>query len=110
MITSARQKNNTSRMRTHVKNKEDEKWLEYEYQSIQKHLEDNPNDIMYHWSNIPENLLEDSGYINDKNCTRKKRMIVRAEQRSQHNEKRKPPQEYGLDGLGYYYDDDGFER
>ena len=107
MITLAREKNNTSRMRTYVKNKEDEKWLEYEHQSILKHLEDNPKDIMYHWSNIPENLLEDSGYINDKNRTRKIRMIARAEQRSKNKEKKKPPQEYGLDGLGYRYTEKG---
>ena len=107
MITLAREKNNTSRMRTYVKNKEDEKWLEYEHQSIVKHIEDNPKDIMYHWSNIPENLLEDSGYINDKNRTRKRRMIARAEQRSKNNEKKKPPQEYGLDGLGYRYTENG---
>tara|TARA_B100001175_G_scaffold160595_1_gene136075 strand:+ start:38704 stop:41451 length:2748 start_codon:yes stop_codon:yes gene_type:complete len=107
MITSAREKNNTSRMRTYVKNKEDENWLEYEHQSIRKHIEDNPNDIMYHWSNVPENLLEDSGYINDKNRTRKRRMIARAKQRSKNNEKKKPPQEYGLDGLGFRYTEKG---
>ena len=101
MTTLAREKNNKARMKTYVKKKEDEKWLEYEYQSIAKHLEDNPNDTMYHWSNIPENLLEDSGYINDKNRTRKRRMIARAEQRSKNNEKKKPLQEYGLDGLGF---------
>ena len=107
MTTLAREKNNTSRMRTYVKNKEDENWLEYEHQSIEKHIEDNPVDIMYHWSNIPENLLEDSGYINDKNRTRKRRMIARAEQRSKNSEKKKPPQEYGLDGLGYRYTENG---
>ena len=107
MTTLAREKNNTSRMRTYDKNKEDQNWLEYEHQSIAKHIEDNPNDIMHHWSNIPENLLEDSGYINDKNRTRKRRMIARAEQRSKNNEKKKPPQEYGLDGLGFRYTENG---
>ena len=90
MTTLAREKNNTYRMRTYVKNKEYENWLQYEHQSIAKHIEDNPADIMYHWSYIPENLLEDSGYINDKNRTRKRRMIARAEQRSKNSKKKNP--------------------
>ena len=34
-------------------------------------------------------------------------MIARAEQRSKNSKKKKPPQEYGLDGLGYRYTENG---
>ena len=81
------------------------KWLEYEYMSIQKHSRDNPDHMMFHWGNLPENLLEDSGYIHDKNKVRKKRMITKANKKAKDNNK--PPQEYGLDGLGYCYKSDG---
>ena len=47
MTTLAREKNNTYRMRTYVKNKEYENWLQYEHQSIAKHIEDNPADIIF---------------------------------------------------------------
>ena len=58
-----RVKNNEARMRTHNKEKERKHAMDYEYFAIKKHIETNPSHKMYHWSQIPENLLEDSGYI-----------------------------------------------
>ena len=93
MKPSLRERNNASRMKNYEKEKEDKYWHEYEHQAIQKHIQDNPTHTMYHWENMPENLLEDSGYINDKNETRKKRIIARAKERAKnnqtHNEKKK---------------------
>ena len=98
-----RVKNNEARMRTHNKEKERKHAMDYEHFAIKKHLETNPSHTMYHWSQIPENLLEDSGYIHDKNAHRKKRQIAKAEACG------KIPQEYGLDGLGFCDLGDGIQ-
>ena len=80
-------------------------WLDYEYISIKKHCQDNPGHKMFHWGDVPENLLEDSGYIHDKNKFRKQRMINSAKEKSENITNQL--KEYGLDGLGYCYDPDG---
>jgi superfamily II DNA or RNA helicase len=76
-------------------------WLKYEYMCIEKHCQDNPDHKMFHWGDLPENILEDSGYIHDKNIQRLTRLKDRAKA------KNKPLREYGLDGLGYTYKPNG---
>ena len=43
-------------------------WLKYEHQMIEEHKERVPDDAdVYHWTHTPETLLEECGYVTDRN-------------------------------------------
>jgi superfamily II DNA or RNA helicase len=67
-------------------------WKEYEHFIIKYH-QDTYNHITYHWSNIPEEILYESGFINDTNKIRLQR------KRDKTEGKINSIQEYGLDGI-----------
>ena len=66
---------------------------DYEHYCIKYHQENYENQITYHWSNIPEMFLQESGFITDSNKTRMQRMLDKK------NGKINSIQEYGLDGM-----------
>ncbi len=66
----------------------------YELYCMKYHRE-NYNQETYHWQNIPETILFDSGFIHDFNNLRLKRKRVYEEEGKYFN----PIREYGLDGL-----------
>ncbi len=67
-------------------------WKDYEAYVIKYH-QDTYNHITYHWSNIPEEILYESGFINDTNKIRLQRKKDKTEG------KINSIQEYGLDGI-----------
>ncbi len=67
-------------------------WKDYETYIIKYH-QDTYNHITYHWSNIPEEILYESGFINDTNKMRLQRKKDKIEG------KINSIQEYGLDGI-----------
>ncbi len=67
-------------------------WKEYEHFIIKYH-QDTYNHITYHWSNIPEEILYECGFINDTNKIRLQR------KRDKTEGKINSIQEYGLDGI-----------
>ena len=66
---------------------------DYEHYCIKYHQENYKSQITYHWSNIPEMFLQESGFITDSNKTRMQRMLDKK------NGKVNSIQEYGLDGM-----------
>ncbi len=75
----------------------------FEHYCINKHTNDF-NEITYHWSNIPEDLLYKSGFIKNYHEFRLNRL-------SDHNDKKiNSIQEYGLDGLSIIKTDDNEEN
>ena len=69
-------------------------YLEYELQCIEYHRI-KYNHETYHWSNIPEDILYNSGFIHNYNELRLKRKFKLQNENKFYN----PLQEYGLDGL-----------
>jgi superfamily II DNA or RNA helicase len=65
-------------------------WKAYEYLAIDYHRKTN-NHIVWHWDNIPEEELENSGYISDY----KEHRLNRKENRINNI------MDYGIDGLAY---------
>lgn len=47
----------------------------YEYYCISYHQENYENQTTYHWSNIPETILFESGFITNFNKLRMQRML-----------------------------------
>ena len=86
-----RERNNIARKKYYEKIKIQEEALSYEKYIINYHLT-KYNDITYHWKNIPEEWLSESGYIHNYNELRKKRLL----QQTNNN-----IGEYGLDGMTY---------
>ena len=68
--------------------------LLYEYEISRKHSE-NENTECFHWSNIPEDWLFESGYIHDFNKHRLKRLMTQKESVSGLNRLK----DYGFDGM-----------
>ena len=68
----------------------------YEYYSIHHHQE-KVNKISWHWSQIPEYVLYESGFIHDYNKLRMKRKNVYQTEERYYN----PIREYGLDGISF---------
>jgi len=48
-------------------------WYHYEKQCIKRHKTNFPNQQVYHWENVPEDLLMDSGFIYSTAEVRQKR-------------------------------------
>lgn len=65
----------------------------YEHYCVNYHKNNYKNQDVYHWSNIPEDILKDSGFITDFNKLRMQRMLDKK------NNKINTVQEYGLDGI-----------
>ncbi len=68
----------------------------YEYYSIHDHQK-NINEISWHWSQIPEYVLYESGFIHDFNKLRMKRKNIYETEERYYN----PIREYGLDGISF---------
>ena len=66
--------------------------LNYEHYCVNQH-QVNYNEITYHWTNIPESVLYESGFITNFNELRLRRMM------DKNNGKINSIQEYGLDGI-----------
>ena len=63
-------------------------WYDYELYAT-KHHQNKTNDITYHWKNIPDQILFDSGFINNFNKLRLTRLLNKSKNIS----------EYGLDAF-----------
>ena len=72
-------------------------WKRYEYDVMEKHRSTYGH-ITYHWSNIPEDLLFECGFINEINDTKSMRERRLADKRDGIVNS---IQEYGLDGIAY---------
>ena len=88
---SKREKNNIARMICYEKHKIKQEADQYEEYMIHYHFT-TYNDITYHWKNIPEEWLFESGYIHSYNELRKKRLLQQTNNSIG---------EYGLDGMTY---------
>ncbi len=77
-------------------------WKRYEYDVMEKHRSTYGH-ITYHWSNIPEDLLFECGFINEINDTKSMRERRLADKRDGIVNS---VQEYGLDGIAYEVLDD----
>jgi superfamily II DNA or RNA helicase len=88
---SKREKNNIARMLCYEKHKIKQEADQYEEYMIHYHFT-KYNDITYHWKNIPEEWLFESGYIHSYNELRKKRLLQQTNNCIG---------EYGLDGMTY---------
>jgi superfamily II DNA or RNA helicase len=66
------------------------RWQKYEKYAVNYH-HDITNHTTYHWKNIPEQMLEDSGYLTDYNRVRKQRQLAKLGE----------IMDYGLDGLAH---------
>jgi superfamily II DNA or RNA helicase len=88
---SKREKNNIARMICYDKKKIKEEADQYEKYMIHYHFT-KYNDITYHWKNIPEEWLYESGYIHTYNEQRKKRLLLQTNNYIG---------EYGLDGMTF---------
>lgn len=72
-----------------------ENYLKFEYYCINKHIIDTNNET-YHWSNIPDKILIDSGYFENEEELRQRR-----------KNKNGSLQEYGIDGISIYKNKNG---
>ena len=88
---SKREKNNIARMLCYEKHKIKQEADQYEEYMIHYHFT-TYNDITYHWKNIPEEWLFESGYIHSYSELRKKRLLQQTNNCIG---------EYGLDGMTY---------
>ena len=86
-----RERNNIARMKCYENKKLQEEALEYEKYVIQYHF-NITNDVTYHWKNIPDEWLYESGYIHNYNEQRKRRLLLGTDNYIG---------EYGLDGMTY---------
>jgi len=86
-----RERNNIARMKCYENKKLQEEALEYEKYVIQYHF-NITNDVTYHWKNIPDEWLYESGYIHNYNEQRKRRLLLATDNYIG---------EYGLDGMTY---------
>jgi superfamily II DNA or RNA helicase len=74
---SLRERNNQSSRQSYEKKKLLEHSRDYEYFMIEKHRTDYAESLqaIYHWNIVPENFLWESGYINDINQNRLRRLL-----------------------------------
>jgi superfamily II DNA or RNA helicase len=86
-----RERNNIARMKCYENKKLQEEALEYEKYVIQYHF-NITNDVTYHWKNIPDEWLYESGYIHNYNEQRKRRLLLATDNYIG---------EYGLDGMTF---------
>ena len=70
-------------------------YIKFEHYCIREHQNNYPNEITYHWSNIPEEILVNSGFITDYHNMRIKR------KNDYDDNKLNSIKEYGLDGISY---------
>jgi superfamily II DNA or RNA helicase len=74
----------------------------YEHYSIDYHRK-NYDQTTWHWTQIPETVLYESGFVHDFNNLRMKRKERFEEEGTYYN----PVREYGLDGISQTIDEDG---
>ena len=75
---------------------------DYEYAVVEQHRL-RPHTRAWHWTNVPEELLFESGYIHDYSRTRKERLMRKKTPQQGVNRAR----DYGLDGLAVVTMPDG---
>ncbi len=71
-------------------------WKNYEYYAIDYHRR-TTNHITYHWDSIPEEILEEAGFIHDYN----KHRLNRLAEKKKRDENKNYVREYGLDGISF---------
>jgi len=102
MSTSYRTRNNLASKRSYEKATEAEHAEEFEYEMVRKHSEI-PNTEVRHWSVVPEEWLDDAGYITDYNRIRLERLMRKRGEIEGSNRLK----DYGLDGVAKTTAEDG---
>ena len=72
-------------------------WYLYEKQCIAYHRQQFPQQIVYHWEDIPEDILIESGFLRSNREARQARKQLYLE----HGTYRNHVREYGLDGIAF---------
>ena len=72
-------------------------WYLYEKQCIAYHRQQFPHQIVYHWEDIPEDILIESGFLRSNREARQARKQLYQE----HGTYRNHVREYGLDGIAF---------
>jgi len=93
MVKTFREKNNESRRKCYNKKKEEELWETFELYSIDYHRSKH-NHTTWHWNDIPEDHLNNAGFIHDFNKHRLRRISL-----FNNSEIVNKYKDYGLDGL-----------
>ena len=73
------------------------RWYLYEKQCIAYHRQKFPQQIVYHWEDIPEDILIESGFLRSNSEARQARKQLYLE----HGTYRNYVREYGLDGIAF---------
>ena len=92
MSSSFREPNNLASAKCYEKKLEKQYATEYEFEIIRKHREV-LNCEVWHWTEVPEFELFESGYIHDFNKHRLNRLARKSENQSN------PYRDFGFDGL-----------
>ena len=96
---SRRENNNIASKKSYEKTLEQQFATEYEYKVVECHRSI-PNTQVWHWSQVPEDLLFKSGYIHDYSRVRKERLLRKKEPREGVNRIR----DYGMDAFAVITD------
>jgi len=76
---SFRERNNAASKKSHEKSMEQLYATAYEHAMVVKHAADHPESQVAHWSHVPEEWLEEAGYITSYNEHRLKRLMAKQE-------------------------------
>jgi superfamily II DNA or RNA helicase len=76
---SLRERNNAASRKCHEKSMEQLYATAYEHAIVMKHITDHPESQVHHWSHVPEEWLEEAGYITSYNEHRLKRLMAKKE-------------------------------
>ena len=76
---SFRERNNAASKKSHEKSMEQLYATAYEHAMVVKHATDHPTSQVAHWSHVPEEWLEEAGYITSYNEHRLKRLMAKQE-------------------------------
>jgi len=76
---SFRERNNAASKKSYEKSMEQTYATAYEHAVVMKHAIDHPTSQVAHWSHVPEEWLEEAGYITSYNEHRLKRLMAKQE-------------------------------
>jgi superfamily II DNA or RNA helicase len=76
---SFRERNNAASKKSYEKSMEQTYATAYEHAVVMKHAADHPTSQVAHWSHVPEEWLEEAGYITSYNEHRLKRLMAKQE-------------------------------
>jgi superfamily II DNA or RNA helicase len=76
---SFRERNNAASKKSYEKSMEQTYATAYEHAVVMKHATDHPTSQVAHWSRVPEEWLEEAGYITSYNEHRLKRLMAKQE-------------------------------